>query len=116
MKINATYITGIYNTDHSDWEVDESELEKAFAKCLQELRKYKNYSLKQVEKGTEIPFQTIARYEKGENVPSILQAYKLSYFYKLPMDIMFQAGLIKDENREDLFREYGVIPEDFDEE
>ena len=81
------------------------EMANAFACCLKELRKFKGYTLKQVADGTEIPFQTIARYESGENTPSIIQAFKLAYFYNIELTDMFLAGYIDEDNREKFFEE-----------
>jgi transcriptional regulator with XRE-family HTH domain len=58
--------------------------------------------LKKVSEGTNIPFQTIARYESGENTPSIVQAYKLAYFYKFPLSDIFCIGLDNDDTEDDI--------------
>ena len=73
-------------------DLNEEELAKALARALKALRKYNEYSLQTVSAGTEIPFQTIARYENGENIPSILQAYKLARFYQFPLNDLFSLG------------------------
>lgn len=91
--------------NNQEYSLSEEELIKAFANCLTELRKYKGYTLKQVSEGTGIPFQSVARYESGENTPSIVQAFKFSYFYKLDLYDMFLAGYINEEDRERIFEE-----------
>ena len=93
------------NENGEEFEVTEEEMEHAFACCLKELRKFKAFTLKQVADGTGIPMPTIARYESGENVPSVIQAFKFSYFYKLDINDMFLAGYIDDEDRERFFEE-----------
>lgn len=106
MIINATFFTGLFENNFETIEADEEEMQKAFADALKELRKYNNYTLKQVAKGTEIPFQTIARYESGENTPSIIQAFKLAYFYDISINDMFLLGYISDESKEKFFEEH----------
>lgn len=106
MLVNGTFFTRLLDKNNEEFEVTEEEMANAFAVCLKELRKYKGYTLKQVSDGTEIPFQTIARYESGENIPSIIQAFKLSYFYKMELNDMFLAGYVSDEGRERFFDEH----------
>ena len=76
---------------------------QSLARALKVLRKYRGYSLKQVSEGTDIPFQTIARYENGENIPSVIQAYKLAYFYDFSVNEMFILGLFQ--NIENCYKE-----------
>lgn len=102
MLINATFFTGLLDKDCDTFEVPEEEMREAFANALKELRKYNNYTLKQVSNGTEIPLQTIARYENGENTPSVVQAFKLAYFFNIDIQDMFLLGYI-DENRRERF-------------
>jgi len=96
MKVNVSYFANVEFAQEEDnqWEVDEEEMAASLAKSLKAIRKYKGLSLNQVSKETEIPFQTIARYENGENIPSIIQAYKLAYFYEISINDMFLIGLI----------------------
>ena len=105
MLVNGTFFTWLTNANNEEFEVTEEEMANAFACCLKELRKFKGYTLKQVADGTEIPFQTIARYESGENTPSIIQAFKLAYFYNIELTDMFLAGYIDEDNREKFFEE-----------
>lgn len=83
MLVNGTYFTRLTNANEEEFEVDEKEMEKAFADCLKSLRKYKKYTLKQVSEGTGIPIPTVQRYENGENVPSSAErkrGYALTVF------------------------------------
>lgn len=109
MKVNATYFTDLTNANDEEFEESEETMAKAFACCLKEIRQYKKLTLKQVAEATEIPFQTIARYENGENIPSVIQAYKLSYFYRMDLNEMFRAGYVCDSDRESIFAE--LFPE-----
>ena len=97
MKVNVSYFSNInFERDEDmEWEIEEEEMAKSLALALKMIRKYRGYSLKEVSEGTDIPFQTIARYEKGENIPSIIQAYKLAYFYELSVNDMFILGLFE---------------------
>ena len=92
MKIDVNYFAGINGKTAPKWIEDESKAANALAKALKVLRAYHGYTLKQVGEGTDIPFQAISRYERGENVPSAIQIFKLAYFYKLPVNDMFLLG------------------------
>lgn len=105
MLVSGTFFTSLVDENGEEFEVTEEEMEKAFACCLKELRKFKGYTLKQVAEGTGIPIPTVARYESGENVPSVIQAFKFSYFYRLDINDMFLAGYVNDEGRERIFEE-----------
>lgn len=96
MKVNVSYFANVEFAQEEDnqWDVEEEEMAESLAKALKAIRKYKGLSLNEVSKETEIPFQTIARYENGENIPSIIQAYKLAYFYEFSINDMFLIGLI----------------------
>lgn len=96
MKVNVNFFANASfekQQGGSLLEVEEDEMALGFAKALKVLRLYNGYTLKKVGEATEIPFQTIARYESGENVPSVIQAYKLAYFYKFSVNDMFLLGL-----------------------
>ena len=110
MLINGTFFTGLYEKDWETFEVPEEEMRVAFAEALKELRKFNEYTLKQVSNGTEIPLQTVARYESGENTPSVIQAFKLAYFYNIDIQDMFLLGYISEESREKFFSEHYKKP------
>ena len=74
--------------------VDEDTMVKAFARMLKEVRKASGYTLKQVAAETGVAFQSIARYEIGENIPNLIQAYKLAYFYEMSLHDMFFWGFL----------------------
>lgn len=77
-------------------EVSDEEAEQSLARALKALRLYHKLSLKKVSEQTGIPFQTIARYENGENIPSVIQAYKLAYFYRFSINDMLVLGMSQD--------------------
>lgn len=101
MKVNVGYFSK--ENDCTEWEIEEEEMAQSLARALKALRKYRKYSLKTVSERTGIPFQTIARYESGENIPSTIQAYKLAYFYQFSLNDMFVLGLT--ENLEEEYTE-----------
>lgn len=103
MKINLTYFTNLYNKDFKEWIEDEERVANALAKALKVLRAYHGYTLKQVGEGTDIPFQTIARYENGENIPGAIQLLKIASLYKFPLNNLFILGFI--ENIENNYKE-----------
>lgn len=105
MLVNAAHFKRILVNDDEEFEITEEQLSEAFACCLKELRKHKGYTLKQVAEGTGIPVPTVQRYESGENSPSIIQAFKLAYFYKIELTDMFLFGCVSEENREKFFEE-----------
>lgn len=106
MIVNGTFFTRLFDENDEEFEVSEEEMAKAFACCLKELRKFKGYTLKQVADGTGIPIPTVQRYESGENTPSVIQAFKLAYFYKIELTDMFLAGYIDDDSREKFFEKH----------
>lgn len=95
MNVNVGYFSNVKfkRKIDRDWEISEEEMAISFAKALKYIRKYLGHSLQTVSKNTDIPFQTISRYENGENTPSIIQAYKLAYFYGFSVNDMFIIGL-----------------------
>ena len=97
MKLNVGYFSNIEFENEIDkqWEIEEEEMGQSLARALKVLRKYRGYSLKQVGEGTNIPFQTVARYENGENIPSVIQAFKLADFYDFSINDRFILGLFE---------------------
>ena len=70
-------------------------LTKKFAEHLKELREYTHNSVIVMGKTIKMPFQSIARYEKGETEPSISNALKISsYFFLTLEDFIFQKDVI----------------------
>ena len=106
MKVNVGYFSNINFEREEDkkWEIEEEEMAQSLARSLKIMRKYRGYSLKRVSQETDIPFQTVARYENGENVPSAIQIFKLAYCYKFSVNDMFIIGLFQD--IEDYYQEF----------
>lgn len=108
MKVNVSYFSNMKFDIEEDnkWEVEEEEMAKSLARALKAIRNVERYSLKTVSEKTDIPFQTIARYENGENIPSIIQAYKLAYFYQIPINDMFLIGLFNTDKLEEIIENW----------
>ena len=105
MFSNDTLILKLTDESGEEYTLTEEQLKNSFANCLKELRCYKGYTLKQVAEGTGIPIATVQRYESGENTPSVVQAFKFSYFYEMDINDMFLAGHIDEYGREKIFEE-----------
>lgn len=52
-------------------------------------RKNANYSRDEVAEKMHVSTRTIQAWETGESEPKVSQAYKLSFIYGLPMDVIF---------------------------
>ena len=57
-----------------------------FGENLKEIRLYKNYTQKDVEKGTGISTQNLSRWERDEVIPNIDFCKQLAIFYELTLD------------------------------
>lgn len=84
----------------NDLTVEEEEATKAISKGLRTIRKWREYTLKETEAATNIPHPTISRYETGENVPSIIQMFKLCTFYKIDINSILVVGLMNETQTE----------------
>ena len=102
MQIKPYLFTSII---HTYYEISDERAAEAIATGLKEIRKRRGYTLKEVEKETEIPNPTISRYENKENIPSIVQTLKLCTFYDITIDEILLAGLMGEEDRNDFFDE-----------
>ncbi len=70
-------------------------LTKKFAENLHELREYTQTSLWAMGKYINMPFQSIARYEKGKTEPSISNAFKISaYFFTTLEEFILSHDII----------------------
>lgn len=61
-----------------------------FPNRLRELRRRAGLSQKQVVArvgGLDVP--RLARYERGQKAPSLMQAFRLSFFYQEPLQVIF---------------------------
>ncbi len=91
MKFHSSFLMPNINLD---FEINEEELANAVAKSLRLLRQARSLTLKVVSENTGIPDATILRYEKGENIPSVIQLFKLAYFYGIKIEEMILAGSV----------------------
>lgn len=84
----------------------EGGVASAFARGLKRLRNYKNLTYADVSRGTEIIYQTIARYENEINIPTIVQAIKLACFYEISIEGILWVGIGTDEEADDLIEKH----------
>lgn len=98
MKIKPCMFTPICD---EEYEITDEHAIEAMARGLKAVRKWRGYTLKQVEQQTEIPNPTISRYENGENVPSVIQTMKLCTLYEIDIEDIFMCGLMIDEQRDE---------------
>lgn len=119
MKVDAGYFGNAFFANQigeAEREIDEETMARSLAKALKVLRLWHGYTLKKVGEATDIPFQTIARYENGENIPGVIQAYKLACFYKFSLNDMFLLGQIDDleNNYSTLLDQWETLPKQKD--
>lgn len=75
-------------------KVTLTEEERAeFAISMRSLRKMYHASLDDIAKLTDIPGQSLSRYELGENAPSVFQAYKIAKCFGVTVEEMIQGEL-----------------------
>lgn len=79
---------------HELAKVTITEKQKSeFANSLKELREAHLITLEKLSELTEIPNQTISRYERGENEPSVFQAYKLAKCFGVTVEEMIDGDI-----------------------
>lgn len=97
MSLNLDHcIDIILNEENANQIVSDEQVAKAFASTIKAIRKYKEVSLSEVARSTGIPFQTIARYENGENIPSFIQMLKITQFFQIHLETILRIGLLQD--------------------
>ena len=75
-------------------KVTLTEEERAeFAISMRSLRKMYHASLDDIAKLTDIPGQSLSRYELGENAPSVFQAYKIAQCFGVTIEEMIREEL-----------------------
>jgi len=73
---------------HGEFSIEERKA--MTAEALRELRKGKKLSQKEVAAHLKIPATTYNTYESGRTEPPIEILVRLSYLYKMPIDIIVQ--------------------------
>ncbi len=76
-----------------EYEYSAEEIRAAFSKSLKELRNYTQFTLKEMAKILDMPFQSIARYEKCETEPSLSNAYKIVEAFNLSIEDFIIYGI-----------------------
>jgi len=64
--------------------------EKIDTSNVQKLRKLKNLTQEELGQNIGVTRQTIIAIEKGNYMPSVLLAIKISHFFKKPVDYLFK--------------------------
>ena len=97
MKIENLKLGKLYGDEENTTQiVTDEQVAKAFSSTIKAIRKYKELSLTEVSRSTGIPFQTIARYENGENIPSFIQMLKITQFFHIHLETILRIGLLQD--------------------
>lgn len=97
MSLNLGHcIDIILDEENTTQIVSDEQVAKAFSSTIKAIRKYKELSLTEVSRSTGIPFQTIARYENGENIPSFIQMLKITQFFHIHLETILRIGLLQD--------------------
>ena len=97
MKIENLKLGKLYGDEENTTQiVSDEQVAKAFSSTIKAIRKYKELSLTEVSRSTGIPFQTIARYENGENIPSFIQMLKITQFFHIHLETILRIGLLQD--------------------
>ena len=97
MKIENLKLGKLYGDEENTTQiVSDEQVAQAFSSTIKAIRKYKELSLTEVSRSTGIPFQTIARYENGENIPSFIQMLKITQFFHIHLETILRIGLLQD--------------------
>ena len=90
----------------------DDEIKKAFGKSLKDLRSHLDITQILLEEATDIPRQSLSVYERGEILPTISQAYKITQYFKLSIEDFIAYGL---DLQETLLKEnFKTITEKYD--
>ena len=91
----------------------DEEIKKAFGKSLKELRTHLEITQVLLEGATDIPRQSLSVYERGEILPTISQAYKITCYFRLTIEDFIAYGLnlqetLLNENFKSISEKYDV--------
>lgn len=64
------------------------DIMKEIGESLKEIRETKKYSVYKIEKETGIKHQSLYKWEKGEQEPSIIACIKLAEYYEVTLDYL----------------------------
>ena len=79
--------------DIMEKDFSDEEIGKAFGVSIKAFRTGKKISLRKMEEDIAIPAQTINRYENNKIIPTISQAFKISAYFQVPLDMFVLLGL-----------------------
>ena len=92
----------------------DDDIKKAFGKSLKELRSHLDITQILLEEATDIPRQSLSVYERGEILPTISQAYKITCYFRLTIEdfiiygLNLQETLLK-ENFKSISEKYDIV-------
>ena len=93
-------------------QLTDEQIKKGFGNSLKELRAHLGITQVLLEEATQIPRQSLSVYERGEILPTISQAYKITRFFRLSIEDFIIYGL--EEQRKYLQENFRDITEKYD--
>ena len=94
-------------------QFDNEERKKIVSDTLQELRKARGYSQKEVAAFLNMSQPTYSGYERGRSEPPIEVLVRLSYLYKVSVDMLVQRDRLAKTN-DDLKKQIGELRKTLD--
>jgi len=76
-------------------ELTEADCAKAFGLSLKRLRALNKISLDKLAEKIGITNPSLNRYESGYNLPSIFNAYKITYYFDTTIETMITSGIFE---------------------
>ena len=93
-------------------QLTDEQIKQAFGNSLKELRAHLGITQVALEEATQIPRQSLSVYERGEILPTISQAYKITRFFRLSIEDFIIYGA--NEQRNVLQENFRDITEKYD--
>ena len=95
-------------------EMSDEKIKKGFGNSLKELRAHLGITQLALAEATQIPRQSLSVYERGEFLPTISQAYKITSCFRLSIEDFIVYGLdeqerLLQENFRDITEKYDAL-------
>ena len=95
-------------------ELSDEKIKKGFGNSLKELRAHLGVTQVSLAEVTQIPRQSLSVYERGEILPTISQAYKITNCFRLSIEDFIVYGLgeqerFLQENFRDITEKYDAL-------
>ena len=95
-------------------QLTDEQIKQAFGNSLKELRAHLGITQVALEEATQIPRQSLSVYERGEILPTISQAYKITRFFRLSIEDFIIYGAheqrnVLQENFRDITEKYDSV-------